>query len=545
MQLKAVVTGLVSLSVLADAASVERRSPFGRTLGRRQDNARNRGGNQGGNGGGLALNSNLVQTGSQQDGNNPGADGQSASTTVDSDNANFINFCQGKTLTNGQQVRTGSCNGIVMGNIPSVENMVSAVFVNPQDGDTLPSDTTFNIQVQTVNFAPGTFTNATSTYYSAPQDLDGNGNIIGHTHVTVQSTGNSLNPTQPLDPKLFVFFKGINDAGNGQGLLSATVTGGLPAGNYRLCSMSSAANHQPVLMPVAQRGAQDDCVRFTVGDSGNSGNSGNNGSNDSNNGNAGNAGNGNGNAGNTGNNNGNAGNAGNNGNNGNNGNTNNAGNNNGNTGNNGNTNNAGTGTGNTNNAQDGQTSQDGQDGQTGNGQNGQDGQNSGQGSGTNDTPTGSDQTGPANNGTTTDDQNGQNDQTEQGGSTQGSGRRGGKGKKATQSAAAAAASTGVSAAATTAPAVSNNASTGGKGGASHAAALGGIAAPPVSSSGNKDRPFEVQGNTFTTKSAANQRACDVQNNLCANAVNSQRLSGVSVSDCNNQIATCVSDLASS
>jgi len=29
-----------------------------------------------------------------------------------SDNANFINFCNGKTLTNGLQVQGGSCNGI-------------------------------------------------------------------------------------------------------------------------------------------------------------------------------------------------------------------------------------------------------------------------------------------------------------------------------------------------------------------------------------------------------------------------------------------------
>jgi hypothetical protein len=29
--------------------------------------------------------------------------------------------------------------------------------------------------------------------------------------------------------------------------------------------MNSASNHQPVIMPVAQRGAQDDCQKFTVG----------------------------------------------------------------------------------------------------------------------------------------------------------------------------------------------------------------------------------------------------------------------------------------
>lgn len=72
----------------------------------------NAGGNGGGNanGGGLALDPNNVQTGSQSDGQAQGAEaGQAPSLT---DNANFINFCGGQTLTNGLQVKAGSCNGI-------------------------------------------------------------------------------------------------------------------------------------------------------------------------------------------------------------------------------------------------------------------------------------------------------------------------------------------------------------------------------------------------------------------------------------------------
>ncbi|KAJ3472509.1 hypothetical protein NLG97_g10931 [Lecanicillium saksenae] len=302
MQIKALLTALVGVAMVADAADL-RRSPVHAALERRQNrqggnrqgqqNGNNRGqqngnnrGQQNGNnnnnngngnnnagGGGLALANNVVQKGSANNGNNPGSNEQAASATS---NNNFINFCQGKTLTNGAQVRTGSCNGIPMGNIPATTKMVSSVFINPQNGDNLPAKQDFDIQVQMINFAPGSFTNATTTYYSAPQDLNQQGVIIGHTHVTVQDTGRTLNPTQPLDPQKFAFFKGINDAGNGRGLLSAKVTGGLPAGNYRLCSMSSSSNHQPVLMPVAQRGAQDDCVRFTVGGNGNGNNNGNN-----------------------------------------------------------------------------------------------------------------------------------------------------------------------------------------------------------------------------------------------------------------------------
>ncbi|KAK3301690.1 uncharacterized protein B0T15DRAFT_544364 [Chaetomium strumarium] len=67
------------------------------------------------------------------------------------------------------------------------------------------------------------------------------------------------------DPARFAFFKGVDDAGDGKGGLRAEVTGGLPEGAYRVCTMVAARNHQPVAMPVAQRGAQDDCMKFEVG----------------------------------------------------------------------------------------------------------------------------------------------------------------------------------------------------------------------------------------------------------------------------------------
>jgi len=151
-----------------------------------------------------------------------------------------------------------------MGDIPAKTNMVSAIITFPLHGSaTIESDSTFNISVQMSNLVAGSFTNADATYYAAPQFLSG-GNVVGHTHVTVQDLGSSLNPSVALDATKFAFFKGINDAGNGEGLLQAVVTGGLPAGNYRVCTITSASNHQPVLMPVAQRGTADDCTKFTV-----------------------------------------------------------------------------------------------------------------------------------------------------------------------------------------------------------------------------------------------------------------------------------------
>ncbi|KAL8711059.1 MAG: hypothetical protein Q9220_004440 [cf. Caloplaca sp. 1 TL-2023] len=217
-----------------------------------------------GNNAQAVLNPANIQTGSAQDGQGQVsgvAAGQAASAT---DAANFINFCTGKTLTNGLQVKGGSCNGIPMGDIPATTNMVSTILTNPVGG-CIQANKDFDVTLQVANLNAGVFTNPTVTYYTAPQALK-NGNIVGHVHVTIQDLGANLTPDAPLDASVFVFFKGIDDAGDGKGGLKVTVTGGLPAGNFRVCTMSAAANHQPVTMPVAQRGAQDDCVRFITAD---------------------------------------------------------------------------------------------------------------------------------------------------------------------------------------------------------------------------------------------------------------------------------------
>ncbi|KAL9627766.1 MAG: hypothetical protein Q9204_006347, partial [Flavoplaca sp. TL-2023a] len=212
------------------------------------DNQDGDGNNNGGGGGGgaqLTLNADNVQDASAKDGQDQGEEGvkagQAASAT---DEANFINFCTGKTLTNGAQVQEGSCNGIPMGDIPATSNMVSTILTNPTGG-CINANEEFDITFNINNLITGNFVNPTVAYYTAPQALQG-GNIVGHVHVTVQSLGDNLTPDQPLNAEEFAFFKGVDDKSN-----AATVTGGLPAGFFRICTMSAAANHQPVTMPVA------------------------------------------------------------------------------------------------------------------------------------------------------------------------------------------------------------------------------------------------------------------------------------------------------
>ncbi|EJD04995.1 uncharacterized protein FOMMEDRAFT_79989, partial [Fomitiporia mediterranea MF3/22] len=207
------------------------------------------------------LNPAVIATGFAEDGQQVPAEGQVASLTSKN---NFINFCLtvNKPITNGQQIKTGSCNPAPMGVIAATTNMPSSKFTNPKNFGKVKANTAFTIDMAINNLETGNFVNAASNYYSAPQQVNAQGNIIGHTHVVIEPL-DSLNQTTATDPSKFVFFKGINGAAV-NGVVSADVTDGLPAGSYRLASINAAANHQPVLVAVAQHGSLDDMIYFTV-----------------------------------------------------------------------------------------------------------------------------------------------------------------------------------------------------------------------------------------------------------------------------------------
>jgi len=220
----------------------------------------------------LTLDPSVICTACTDNGQNPPVDGQSASLTTTN---NYINFCDGKTLTDGQQIVGGSCNGVVMGDIIPSSNMPSAKITNPPNFGTFAADTQFTFTMAIKNMVTGNFVNANTNYYGAPQQLQG-GNVVGHSHITVQKM-DSLTSTTPLDPNVFAFFKGINTAAV-NGVLSVDVTDGLPAGVYRFCTMNTSANHTPCMVAIAQHGSLDDCIYATaVAGGGNGG--GNNGGN--------------------------------------------------------------------------------------------------------------------------------------------------------------------------------------------------------------------------------------------------------------------------
>ncbi|KAI0174312.1 hypothetical protein BJ166DRAFT_620829 [Pestalotiopsis sp. NC0098] len=69
-------------------------------------------------------------------------------------------------------------------------------------------------------------------------------------------------------------------------------------------------------------------------------------------------------------------------------------------------------------------------------------------------------------------------------------------------------------------------------------ALGGASADPITNSGNTERPFEVDGDTFPDFSTAAGRSCDNQKNACAKVANSQQGGSLQVSDCDQQNTEC-------
>ncbi|CAK5271439.1 unnamed protein product [Mycena citricolor] len=207
----------------------------------------------------LTLDPNVICPNFTDDGQNPPVTGQSASQTSTN---NYINFCAltlpGTPLTNGAQVTTGSCNPVPIGSIPSTSNMPSSKFQFPKNFGTVDALVPFNLTMKIRGMQTGAFTNAASTYYAAPQQLNSAGQIIGHTHFVVESLS-TIDQTTPNDARKFVFFKGINNAADSNGLLSTSVTAGLPVGSYRVCSINTAMNHQPAIVPIAQHGSLDDC----------------------------------------------------------------------------------------------------------------------------------------------------------------------------------------------------------------------------------------------------------------------------------------------
>lgn len=79
-----------------------------------------------------------------------------------------MNFCAGQTITNGQQIKTGSCNPVPMGDIIAQANMPSSKFTFPKNFGTVPANKAFTATIAIQNMETGHFTNAQKKFVFFP-----------------------------------------------------------------------------------------------------------------------------------------------------------------------------------------------------------------------------------------------------------------------------------------------------------------------------------------------------------------------------------------
>lgn len=68
-----------------------------------------------------------------------------------------------------------------MGDIIPKANMPKCKFKNPTNFQTIPANQAFTVEMLLSNLQAGVFTNAQKTYYMAPQQLNNQQILIGHT----------------------------------------------------------------------------------------------------------------------------------------------------------------------------------------------------------------------------------------------------------------------------------------------------------------------------------------------------------------------------
>jgi hypothetical protein len=183
----------------------------------------------------------------------------------------MVLFCQqsGAGEATGQQQPNGGnmCVSTPQGLIPEVGKMVTTLITSPPSSSTVNADQGFCLQFQTNNMMSGLSADLTTQFLMVPQTLDSNtGMVQGFMQVVVQKIDD---PALAPDAKEVQFFASTVDTksdSNGVTKYKVDVPPGLikTRGLHRLCTVAASASGQPVIMPVAQRGPQDDCIRLNI-----------------------------------------------------------------------------------------------------------------------------------------------------------------------------------------------------------------------------------------------------------------------------------------
>ncbi|KAJ3267789.1 hypothetical protein HDV01_004032 [Terramyces sp. JEL0728] len=180
-----------------------------------------------------------------------------------------VDFCKqsGAGEAAGQQQQSGSmCVSTVQGLLPDVNKMVSSMISQPPSGATVDAAKGFQVVFKTQNLQTGFVADLEKQYLLIPQTVDPKtGFVQGHAQVSIQHIPDAQ---QAVPASSVEFFKVLDTKTGANGLTTFKVN--VPAnaiktnGVHRICTVTATTSGQQVVMPVAQRGAQDDCIRVTV-----------------------------------------------------------------------------------------------------------------------------------------------------------------------------------------------------------------------------------------------------------------------------------------
>ncbi|KAJ7810280.1 hypothetical protein B0H14DRAFT_2607444 [Mycena olivaceomarginata] len=122
---------------------------------------------------------------------------------------------------------------------PSHKEHAFGQVCQPQEPRQHTPGTKFTIQPAIKNPNAGHFGSHHESYAGAPQQLGPDGTIFGHIHVVIGDIGALDSPTRTSP---------------------AAVKSGVTMDLYRFFLLNCAANHQPVVVPIAEHENLDDCV---------------------------------------------------------------------------------------------------------------------------------------------------------------------------------------------------------------------------------------------------------------------------------------------
>jgi hypothetical protein len=177
-------------------------------------------------------------------------------------------FCRksGANQATGQQQPNGGqlCSDTEQGLIPDVDNMVSTMIELPESGANVDASQGFSVTFSTTGLISGNMANMDKNFLQSPQNLQ-NGKIEGFQQISIQAIENPQRAPAAVNPS---FFQALNTPSGNDGRTKFTVQiapGQIKTtGLHRICTMAASSTGQPVIMPVAQRGAQDDCIRVNI-----------------------------------------------------------------------------------------------------------------------------------------------------------------------------------------------------------------------------------------------------------------------------------------